>query len=302
MDKAFVVALCFYFFSAAGWFFESVYCSVPERRWVNRGFLFGPICPIYGTGAVLFLLTIVPLGAHLEDVGVGGFAKWTAIVLAGMLLADTLEYLTSVVMERMFHARWWDYSDEPFNLNGRICLKHTVYWGIAAAAFTGVIEPIFVGRIVALLPVKAVYAIVTLSTVILIADVINAVRNAADIKKLMDKLQQFTESISAFSLTGTIKENVEELQNTLARSREKLTQRYAEAAAQMNELKSTFESAAKSGKRDKKESKRGTGAFANRIMRGYPNLRVGAKSKLSSVEGLLHELKVRIMDEDEEMY
>lgn len=108
-----------------GWVFESVYCTVVEGRWENRGFLYGPLCPIYGVGATLMLLAwdnVLASGANPEP--------WQVFVVAALGSA-ALEYLTSLSLEALFHARWWDYANMPFNLNGRICLPATVLFGFA---------------------------------------------------------------------------------------------------------------------------------------------------------------------------
>ena len=97
--------LWFLLYSCVGWVYESVLVSVLERRWVNRGFLNGPICPIYGAGAVLGILLLSGLRDHP-----------VIIFLISALGASVLEFVTSWAMEKIFHARWWDYSDYRFNI------------------------------------------------------------------------------------------------------------------------------------------------------------------------------------------
>ncbi|UKI48764.1 MAG: putative ABC transporter permease [Clostridium sp.] len=101
-----------YFFTYAfiGYVCEVIYCSIPKKKFVNRGYLYAPICPIYGYGAVIVILcfdwlTKYPWGFVLVAIG-------------GMLLTSLLEYLTSFVMEKIFHMRWWDYSNHKFNIKG----------------------------------------------------------------------------------------------------------------------------------------------------------------------------------------
>lgn len=94
-------------YSVTGWVYETILCSVLARKFVNRGFLTGPWCPIYGFGA---LLVIFPLQRLKDDL--------LPLFLSSMVLTMLLEYLTSYVMEKLFHTRWWDYSDKKFQLNG----------------------------------------------------------------------------------------------------------------------------------------------------------------------------------------
>ena len=122
--KFFDYVLTFFMYSIVGWCMETSYCSLAGGKFINRGFLTGPMCPIYGTGGLVFSLALSRF-AH----------RWYVVLLLGVVLADIVEYLTSYIMEKLFHARWWDYTHEWLNINGRICLKHTFYWGIASLVY-----------------------------------------------------------------------------------------------------------------------------------------------------------------------
>ncbi len=115
VDFAFVLTSAryiasFFAYAFAGWLFEVVISLFQHHRFVNRGFSFGPVCPIYGVGALLSILCLAPFNDPLVQFVVGFFA------------AGVLEFGTSWAMERLFHARWWDYSNIPLNVNGRICV------------------------------------------------------------------------------------------------------------------------------------------------------------------------------------
>ena len=116
-------------FSLGGWVYECTFCAIKNRRWDNRGFLFGPVCPIYGFAgvAVLLLLTWLP---RVLSVSSTSMPWWEVFVFCSVGSA-VLEYLTSYLLERFFHARWWDYSKIPLNLNGRICLPFALCFGLA---------------------------------------------------------------------------------------------------------------------------------------------------------------------------
>ena len=122
--------VCRYFvwfvtYSVLGWVWESAYCTVRERTWENRGFLFGPACPIYGTGVA------VGLACWEAALDAGVTPAWWQVFLLSMTGSAVLEYVTSWALERLFHARWWDYRDMPLNLNGRVCLPASVLFGLA---------------------------------------------------------------------------------------------------------------------------------------------------------------------------
>ena len=123
------VALTFFAYSFAGWVWEVAYSFAEHRRFVNRGFLYGPLLPIYGAGALLAIVVLHPF----DNAGVQ--------FLVGCASAAVLEYGTSWVMERLFHARWWDYSDKPLNLNGRICLVGILIFGTMMLAVVHLFQP-----------------------------------------------------------------------------------------------------------------------------------------------------------------
>lgn len=112
---------CFILYSFLGWVVESLYMSLCNRKWTNRGFAFGPFCPIYGFGGVVGSLLMKPLSGHLI---------W--LYLAGAVVATAFEYLVGMLMQRTLHEVWWDYHEKPFNYKGIICLESTLAWGFYA--------------------------------------------------------------------------------------------------------------------------------------------------------------------------
>ena len=117
----------FIIFSALGWVYESLVMTIYSKKWCNRGFLFGPICPIYGFGAVgATLLFTYWLDPNMK--------LWKMFLLFSLGTA-VLEFTTSYILERWFHARWWDYSKAPLNIQGRICVPASVGFGIAGILF-----------------------------------------------------------------------------------------------------------------------------------------------------------------------
>lgn len=119
----------FLIFSFLGWIFECVYCTIVEGHFQNRGFLYGPVCPIYGFGAVGSMVIYDAAGADvMSDL------TWWEIFLVCMVGSAVLEYITSYVLEKKFHAVWWDYTNMPLNLNGRICLPASLLFGALGVA------------------------------------------------------------------------------------------------------------------------------------------------------------------------
>ena len=122
--------ILFIIYSFAGWIMETLWVSWCNKRLVDRGFLIGPYCPIYGLGALLIVLLLSKLS----------FSP-ILVFLMTVLVCGALEYFASWIMEKIFKARWWDYSNVKFNLNGRICLKNLIAFGIMGIAVIYVINP-----------------------------------------------------------------------------------------------------------------------------------------------------------------
>ena len=116
----------FIVFSVVGWLYECTFCTFKGGEWENRGFLFGPVCPIYGSGVVLTMIVF-----HFIPTGVNGEHPIWQIFLICAAGSLVLEYSTSFVLEKLFHAVWWDYSHIPLNINGRVCLPATCGFGLA---------------------------------------------------------------------------------------------------------------------------------------------------------------------------
>ena len=129
----------FFIYSFAGWVMETVQISIRQKKFVNRGFLIGPYCPIYGTGAILITFL---LKKYVPDP--------FALFVMAILVCGTLEYLTSYFMEKIYHARWWDYSQRKFNINGRVCLNTIIPFGLLGMFIMYVSNPFLIGKFEAL--------------------------------------------------------------------------------------------------------------------------------------------------------
>ena len=112
---------CFIIYSFIGWVVESIYMSICNKKWTNRGFSFGPFCPIYGFGAIIGSVVMNPFSES--------FIK---LYIVGAVLATIFEYLVGMLMFRVFDEVWWDYNEKPFNYRGMVCLESTLAWGFYA--------------------------------------------------------------------------------------------------------------------------------------------------------------------------
>ena len=150
MNTVYNYILYFIIYSLVGWLLEVLLKYVDDKKFVNRGFLLGPICPIYGYGVLLIILLI---GCNDNDL--------LSIFLKSIFICSILEYFTSFIMEKLFKARWWDYSQRRFNINGRICLETMLPFGMGATIILYSIHPKVI-YLVGLIPynIKAMLSIV----------------------------------------------------------------------------------------------------------------------------------------------
>lgn len=123
--------LYFFIYGFLGWGAEVVYATLKTGKFVNRGFLNGPFCPIYGVGMAVCVLLLNQIAE-----------KWYLLLIIGSLFATLLEFITGFILEKIFKTKWWDYSNEPFNLKGYVCLKFSLLWGIAILLMFNTLVPL----------------------------------------------------------------------------------------------------------------------------------------------------------------
>ena len=175
--------LFFFIYSSVGWIWESCYVSVRTHRWVNRGFMHGPMLPIYGSGALTVLISTISVR---ESVAL--------TFLAGMLAATILEYITGAVMERLFHVRYWDYSDQKFNLNGYICVSSSLCWGAFSVLLVRVIH-VPVETVVLKIPLTVTDGAALILSVAAAVDLTQSFNEAMDMKRILMQLEESKEQI-----------------------------------------------------------------------------------------------------------
>ncbi|MBR2175838.1 MAG: putative ABC transporter permease [Clostridia bacterium] len=181
--------ISFLVYSFFGWVWESVFCSLwKHKRLINRGFLNGPYCPIYGWGAILDLLML----GRIDNI-------FSLFFISGVLTC-VLEYFTSVIMEKMFATRWWDYSDMKFNIQGRVCLLGFIAFGLFSIVLIEYIDPFVVSHINRLSPM-AMNIIAAAAAVLFMADNIITFTGFSGfdgrLKEFSDSLEEQKEKITA---------------------------------------------------------------------------------------------------------
>lgn len=223
-----------------GWVYETALVSIREKTWSNRGFLMGPICPIYGAGALLFIL-----------VGTGR-PLWLTFLLC-MAGSAVLEYGTAYALERLFHASWWDYSDMPLNLNGYICLPASLFFGAAGTVVSHFVHPL-VAVPVSYLPSPAVNVAALLLVGVTSADLTLTVSSLSDFvvkvksfethvnRVIGEKYDELESSVSgrianvrALSLSSAMKDSI--IEQELQKANLRLTRMQADAVRKIRRFR-----------------------------------------------------------------
>lgn len=180
---------CWYFliFSFVGWTIETTLVSFQQKHFVNRGFLAGPICPIYGSAMCLIILALTPVKLTLLAGGmtVGGVLL---LLLVSAVIACVVEYFVGFLLEKMFHQRWWDYSDHKINLNGRIAVPESLAWGPLATAAILFLVP-WLDSVIALIPPVVGYAALAVVAVIILLDVLRILQKMSTFDRLAESLR-----------------------------------------------------------------------------------------------------------------
>lgn len=173
----------FFVYSFIGWCGEAAMAAVQRHKFVNRGFVSGPICPVYGAGAAAVAVFLPELKDQLFF-----------LFLGGMIVTTFVEYLTGRILELIFHRKWWDYSDQRFNLDGYVCLKNSVVWGICSVFMICFFDPLLC-RLLVLIPRLAGDILLWILGVLLVIDAVGSGVAVLGLKKKQSRITQITEEL-----------------------------------------------------------------------------------------------------------
>lgn len=267
----------FFIYAFLGWCTEVSYAALVTGKFVNRGFLNGPVCPVYGFGVVIVLTCLTPLEENL-----------LLLFLGSVALTSALEWLTGFVLEKLFHQRWWDYSEEPFNLSGYICLRFSIAWGFACLFVVKLLHPTVL-LLIRLIPktlgvvlLALLGAVMAVDLAATVSSVIKLNRRLAQIDELAAKIKEasneFGENLAdrvldAAERGADWKEDLDELAFKLAERRAELAderedwerrqeERLAQARRQLEEWRMSVQ-----------ELRDGEFFGRRRLLKAFPRLR-----------------------------
>ncbi len=174
-------------YSFLGWCCEVAFAAVRRGIFVNRGFLNGPVCPIYGFGVLIVLLVLEPVKDNLA-----------LLFFGSMVLTSALEFFIGFIMEQFFHDKWWDYSENPFNIKGYICLEFSLVWGAACVLVVDVIHPM-IFKLICAIPEKLSLWLMVFFTAVLISDAVITLWNMLKLPKRLRAIDELEKAMTAVS-------------------------------------------------------------------------------------------------------
>lgn len=275
--------ICCYFiiYSVIGWIIEVAYHAVTLGKVVNRGFLNGPLCPVYGFGmlAVLCITHFIPVNAQGQPYAI-------LVFLAGLIFTTLIELFAGWILDKAFHARWWDYSDVPLNLNGYICVKFSLIWGMAVLFAVRFFHPLVIHFSVAALSPKigwivmaVIYGILFIDSGVTITTVIGLNKELKKLDEIQTALRKPSDKMSEIIAGSTIKlsGSVEEakLQATLGKAdlKDSIAEKKNQIENQVEDIKAQIEAYKREKERHLQEifspKKWGT----RRLLRAFPKMK-----------------------------
>lgn len=216
----------FIIYAFIGWCTEVSYAALDRGIFVNRGFLNGPYCPVYGCGVLIVIVILTPLKGNLLILFLGSF-----------LLTSVLEYITGYILEKVFHNKWWDYSDKPFNIRGYVCLKFSILWGLACTFIMLVLHPI-IFRFIHIIPKILGIGILIILMTAFFADCIVTVTTILKFNKRLKVMGEIADKLKVIS--NEIGENIYENVSEAIEKRENFTETHEELLNDIAQKKDKF--------------------------------------------------------------
>lgn len=225
MNQLYFFILYFFVYGFLGWCTEVAFAAWKEHRFVNRGFLNGPICPIYGIGVGVVVNYLSSFKSN-----------FFLLYITSVILVTALEWLTGFVLEKIFHNKWWDYSDMPLNLNGYVCLLFSLIWGAACVIIVLFIHPL-IHSILTLIPLTVAMVLIILLDIALFADLYVTVSGILKLNRRLEKMQEIADELheiadklgeNIYRKTITAMEKQEEISDVLENVSDDLKQHIAE--------------------------------------------------------------------------
>lgn len=225
----------FLIYSFAGWVLESIYKSIFAKKFVNSGFLYGPFCPIYGIGALIMYLFL----SLCDNV--------ITVFLSGFVVLSVWEYIVAWGLEKLFHEKYWDYSNYKFNINGRVCLLNSIFWGVLGVIFTYVVHPFVEAQIININSIILIILTIFISIVMLVDFIISVIK-LNSISKKLEAIKQIRNEIKIklqeLKAAKNAKESIQLMINDLKEQELKLKEKLVRQTERIRQAFPTMKSEA----------------------------------------------------------
>lgn len=182
-EQLFNILTYFVIYSFLGWVMESIVRSIAEKKLINTGFLAGPMCPIYGIGAMIMLLFLDRFENNIP-----------LLFIVSIVVLTIWEYLVGVLLETIFKTKYWDYSDQKFNFQGRVCLTNSICWGILGVLFVKGIHPAII-KLLEKVNIHVLHYAIFIIAIVAIVDMIVSVIKVKNIKVTLEKIEELNKEI-----------------------------------------------------------------------------------------------------------
>lgn len=204
--------LYFFVYGFLGWCTEVIFAAFKQHRFVNRGFLNGPICPIYGVGVTLVIACLEAFQSNL-----------LLLYISSVILVTVLEGVTGWAMDKLFHNKWWDYSKLPFNIGGYVCLLFSLIWGVACVFIVYFVHPL-IHQVLSLIPHTVGIALIAILGIALLSDIIVTTSAIVKFNQYLERLKHITDELHAISnqIGAELYQNVMHVLDMQESSRQKL--------------------------------------------------------------------------------
>jgi uncharacterized membrane protein len=275
----------FIIYAFIGWCTEVSYAAVNRGVFINRGFLNGPYCPIYGCGVVIVVGVLTPLKDNLVILFIGSF-----------LLTSILEFITGFLLEKIFHNKWWDYSELPFNIKGYVCLKFSIYWGLACTFVIDILHPI-IYKFITMIPHIAGIMLISIIMLVFFVDLGITVATIMKLNKRLQAMDEIAERIhkisdeigeKVFEKTTAVKDKSEELGETKEELLQKIENKNTEKKQELEELYEKY-----------KKLMLQKNYATRRLIRAFPNMKSREHGEiLEKYKNYLTNLKNKIKEEE----
>lgn len=248
LTELYYFALSFFVYGFLGWCTEVAYAAAKQGKFVNRGFLNGPICPVYGIGVGVVVQFLTPVENNL-----------VLLYISSTILVTVIEGITGFLLEKIFHNKWWDYSEQPLNIGGYVCVLFSLIWGVFCVLIVKIIHPL-IYKVLTMIPLVLGIVVMACLAVGLLADLYVTASGILKMNRRLEAMEKIAAELK--ELSDKVGENIYENVMEDMEFRE-------EKKARIEELKAKYEEMAENRTK-----------VGERLVKAFPKMQVGQHKEI----------------------